>query len=136
MFSKDAGKKEASVLSQPAPSPEQTGNRSIGPEPQILWLSTAFVVNDGRAERPRPEMSAVRRGRAAPRSPRQDRREGRDRLRGRRSVFEMRRHLQRGHARAEADFRAFGRVLARSIREDVPRVLTGRGCDRGGGTRR
>src|SRR5213078_3271872 len=42
----------------------------------------AFDVDDGRAQRPSPEMPAVRRSRAAPGPPGQDRREGRDRLRG------------------------------------------------------
>jgi len=45
-------RREGPLLSQPAPSPEQIGNRSLGPEPQILWASTAFVVDDGCAKRP------------------------------------------------------------------------------------
>src|SRR5256714_6686639 len=105
------------------------------PRTQILRASAAFDIDDGRAKRPSPQVPEMRRGRAAPRPPRQDRREGRNRLRGRRSVFEMRRHLERGHPRAETDFRATGRFLARSLREDLPRVRPGRRCDRGRGAR-
>src|SRR2546430_15115467 len=95
------------------------------PRTQTLRASAAFDIDDGRAKRPGPQVPEMRRGRAAPRPPRQDRREGRNRLRGRRSVFEMRRHLERGHPRAETDFRALGRLLARSLRKDLPRVRPG-----------
>src|SRR5437879_12420583 len=90
------------------------------PRTQILRASAAFDIDDGRAKRPGPKMPEMRRGSAAPRPPRQGRREGRNRLRGRRSVFEMRRHLERGHPRAETDFRAVGRVLARSLPDELP----------------
>src|SRR3989454_8072817 len=98
-----------------APTPEW-------PRTQILRASAAFDIDDGRAKRPGPKVPEMRRGRAAPRPPRQDRREGRNRLRGRRSVFQKRRHLVRGHPPAETDFRALCRVLARTPREDPPPV--------------
>src|SRR2546428_11654244 len=88
---------------------------------QILRASAAFDIDDGRAKRPGPKVPEMRRGRAAPRPPRQDRRGGRNRLPGGRSGFEMRRHLERGHPRAENDFRALWRVFARLRREERPR---------------
>src|SRR5256885_17123161 len=97
-----------------------------GREPQILWVSTAFDVDDGRAKRPRPEVSSVRRGRAAPGPPGQDRREGRDRLLGGGSGFEMRGPLPPGPARAETDFRAFCWVFAPLLPEDPPPVAPDR----------
>src|SRR2546430_5216859 len=90
------------------------------PRTQILRASAAFDIDDGRAKRPGPQVPEMRRGRAAPRPPRQDRREGRDRLRGRRSGVEMRRDLARGHPRAENDFPALCCLLARPPRKQLP----------------
>src|SRR3989442_9311617 len=74
------------------------------PRTQILRASAAFDIDDGRAKRPGPKMPEMRRGRAAPRPPRQDRRGGRKRLRGGRSVFEKRSPLETGHPPAQNQF--------------------------------
>src|SRR5256885_13942871 len=88
-----------------APTPEW-------PRTQIIRASAAFDIDDGRAKRPGPQVPEMRRGRAAPRPPRQDRRAGRKRLPGGRSVVEKRRPLQPGHPRTANQFPAPGRPPA------------------------
>src|SRR3989454_6296655 len=77
------------------------------PRTQILRASAAFDIDDGRAKRPGPQVPEMRRGRAAPRPPRQDRREGRDCLMGRRLVFGYGSQLEWGHPPAANEYRAY-----------------------------
>src|SRR2546430_6747328 len=68
------------------------------PRTQILRASAAFDIDDGRAKRPGPQVPEMRRGRAAPRPPRQDRREGRNRLQDRKSTRLNSSHRQNSYA--------------------------------------